>query len=129
MNKQSWTKSSYSGGSGGNCIEVNDDRTRVLVRDTKNRTGPTLRFTPDVWRRLVKQIQQSLAQTAKKSLHRCRCRLFGLRATGATALTGSHTKRHQRRWSLERRGYRSASALGLHTGRGRPMRSVLLSVR
>jgi hypothetical protein len=88
MNKQSWTKSSYSGGSGGNCIEVNDDRTRVLVRDTKNRTGPTLRFTPDVWRRLVKQIQQSLAQTAKKSLHRCRCRLFGLRATGDTSATG-----------------------------------------
>ena len=63
MNRRIWTKSSYSGGSGGNCIEVNHDRTRVQVRDTKNRTGPTLQFTPDAWRRLVKQVKASLASS------------------------------------------------------------------
>ncbi len=61
MNRQTWTKSSYSGASGGNCIEVRDDLTRVLVRDTKDRPGPTLQFTSDAWRRLVKQVKQSLA--------------------------------------------------------------------
>ena len=29
-----WRKSSYSGGSGGDCVEVRDDTGRVLVRDT-----------------------------------------------------------------------------------------------
>jgi hypothetical protein len=62
-----WRKSSYSGQSGGNCIEVADHDSRVLVRDTKNRTGPVLQFPPDAWRRLVEQIQQSLAQTAKRA--------------------------------------------------------------
>jgi hypothetical protein len=67
MNRRIWTKSSYSGGSGGNCIEVNHDRTRVQVRDTKNRTGPTLQFTPDAWRRLVKQVKASLARQQKRA--------------------------------------------------------------
>ena len=43
-----WRKSSYSGGNGGNCIEVgaHPDTGRVLVRDTSDRGGPALRFTP-----------------------------------------------------------------------------------
>jgi len=63
MNKNVWVKSSYSGGSGGNCIEVNDQDSRVLVRDTKDRTGPTLRFSPDAWRRFADQVkgERSLA--------------------------------------------------------------------
>jgi hypothetical protein len=56
-----WTKSSYSGAQGGNCIEVADDDSRVLVRDTKDCTGPMLRFTPDAWRRFAKQVKGSLA--------------------------------------------------------------------
>jgi hypothetical protein len=56
-----WTKSSYSGAQGGNCIEVTDDDSRVLVRDTKDCTGPMLRFTPDAWRRFAKQVKGSLA--------------------------------------------------------------------
>jgi Domain of unknown function (DUF397) len=58
----SWRKSSYSGGSGGNCVEVADHDRHVMVRDTKqNATGPTLRFTPAAWRRFAEQVKQSLA--------------------------------------------------------------------
>jgi hypothetical protein len=51
-----WRKSSYSG-NGGQCVEVADDDSRVLVRDTKDRTGPILRFTQDVWVRFAKQVK------------------------------------------------------------------------
>jgi hypothetical protein len=52
-----WRKSSYSGQSGGNCVEVADHDSRVMVRDTKDRTGPALRFSADAWRRLVEQVK------------------------------------------------------------------------
>jgi Domain of unknown function (DUF397) len=55
-----WRKSSYSGGEG-NCVEVADNGNRVLVRDTKNRGGTVLRFTPDVWRRFADRVKRSLA--------------------------------------------------------------------
>jgi hypothetical protein len=61
-----WRKSSYSG-NGGQCVEVADDDSRVLVRDTKNCTSAMLQFTPDAWRRLVKQIKQSLAREQKRA--------------------------------------------------------------
>ena len=35
-----WRTSSYSGGSGGNCVEVRDDTGRVLVRDTRGPDRP-----------------------------------------------------------------------------------------
>ena len=55
-----WRKSSYSGGNGGSCVEVaNADE--VLVRDTTDRSGPVLRFTPDAWRRFAVQVKRSLA--------------------------------------------------------------------
>ena len=59
MKKIIWTKSSYSGGSDGNCVEVSDYGNRVLVRDTKDRTGPVLRFTSDVWRKFAIQVKRS----------------------------------------------------------------------
>jgi Domain of unknown function (DUF397) len=56
--EMSWRKSSYSGGSGGNCVEVADQAGRVLVRDTKqDRTGPVLRFSPDAWRRFAGELK------------------------------------------------------------------------
>ena len=55
-----WRKSSYSGGSGGNCVEVRDDVGRVLVRDTKDRTSPVLPFTPEAWRRFADRVKRSL---------------------------------------------------------------------
>jgi Domain of unknown function (DUF397) len=44
-----WRKSSYSGGSGGDCVEVAGTATAVMVRDTKDRNGGTLAFAPDAW--------------------------------------------------------------------------------
>lgn len=59
-----WRTASYSSNGGGECIEVADDDSRVLVRDTKQHGhGPTLQFTPDAWRRFAKQVKQSLAST------------------------------------------------------------------
>jgi hypothetical protein len=47
-----WRKSSYSGGNGGGCVEVGAQPQAggVLVRHTKDRQGPVLRFTPDTWK-------------------------------------------------------------------------------
>jgi hypothetical protein len=66
----SWRKSSYSGGSGGNCVEVADHDHRVIVRDTKDRTGPVLAFTPDAWRRFADQLKQSLAPGPNRARRR-----------------------------------------------------------
>jgi hypothetical protein len=44
-----WRKSTRSSGNGGACIEVGDQARGVLVRDTTNREGGTLAFTPDAW--------------------------------------------------------------------------------
>jgi Domain of unknown function (DUF397) len=41
-----WRTSSYSGANGGECVEVGQDQDLIVVRDTKDRTGPVLRFTP-----------------------------------------------------------------------------------
>ncbi len=53
-----WRKSSYSG-QGNTCVEVATlpDGTR-LVRDTKDRSGPVLRFSADAWRRFTDQIKE-----------------------------------------------------------------------
>jgi hypothetical protein len=51
LNNVTWRKSSYSGGNGGNCIEV-----AILpngshaVRDSKDPSGPVLTFSPAAWR-------------------------------------------------------------------------------
>jgi hypothetical protein len=46
-----WMKSSRSGGNGGNCVEVATNLPGVVaVRDSKNRSGPVLSFTPAEWR-------------------------------------------------------------------------------
>ena len=39
-----------------NCVEV-AIRDRIIVRDTKDRTGPVLRFTPEAWREFARQIK------------------------------------------------------------------------
>jgi hypothetical protein len=46
-----WRKSSFSGGNGGNCVEVARNLPgTVAVRDSKDREGPALVFTPQQWR-------------------------------------------------------------------------------
>ena len=53
-----WVTSSHS--ATGNCIEV-ALRDNVLVRDTKDRCGPVLRFAPGVWRRFTGQVKAGRA--------------------------------------------------------------------
>ncbi|MFJ6198583.1 DUF397 domain-containing protein [Micromonospora sp. NPDC092111] len=49
-----WRKSTKSGGNGGSCVEVADNIPDVvLVRDTKDREGGTLHFTPETWQAFV----------------------------------------------------------------------------
>ncbi|GLW53721.1 DUF397 domain-containing protein [Kitasatospora phosalacinea] len=45
-----WHKSSYSGASGGNCVEVAaPDSATTAVRDSKDPNGPRLRFSNSTW--------------------------------------------------------------------------------
>ncbi|MEW1861611.1 MULTISPECIES: DUF397 domain-containing protein [unclassified Streptomyces] len=53
-----WRKSSYSNGSGGNCVEVGDGNPAVLpVRDSKDPEGPVLTFTPAAWTSFVRALK------------------------------------------------------------------------
>jgi hypothetical protein len=55
LTSENWRKSSYSGGSGGDCVEVGTVCGHVAVRDTKdNGNGPVLRLSPADWSRLVR---------------------------------------------------------------------------
>ncbi|MFF4081064.1 DUF397 domain-containing protein [Streptomyces sp. NPDC001777] len=45
----SWHKSSYSGGSGDDCVEVATCPTTVHVRDSKVEQGPQLALSPAAW--------------------------------------------------------------------------------
>jgi hypothetical protein len=49
-----WRTATRSSNNGGDCVEVADNLPgRILVRDSKDRTGGTLAFTPDAWRAFV----------------------------------------------------------------------------
>jgi hypothetical protein len=53
-----WVKSSYSSGTGGNCVEVARNLPGIVaVRDSKDPSGPTLRFTAGDWERLVESMK------------------------------------------------------------------------
>ncbi|WP_327030505.1 DUF397 domain-containing protein [Micromonospora sp. NBC_01740] len=49
-----WRKSTRSGNGGASCVEVADNLPGVvLVRDSKDRSGPALSFDPAAWSRFV----------------------------------------------------------------------------
>jgi hypothetical protein len=55
-----WRKSTYSGGNGGDCVEVGGGTERaVTVRDTKDLAGAVLTFGPDAWRRFAATIKST----------------------------------------------------------------------
>jgi hypothetical protein len=56
----SWRKSSYSGGSGGQCVEVAASGL-VLVRDSKNPDGGRLGFSTQAWREFAARIKSGNA--------------------------------------------------------------------
>jgi hypothetical protein len=51
-----WRKSTYSGGSSNQCVEVATDGA-VLVRDTTHRDGCTLSVSADVWAKFTSTIK------------------------------------------------------------------------
>lgn len=45
-----WRKSSYSGGQGGDCVEVAArPADQLAVRDSRDQAGPVLRFPREAW--------------------------------------------------------------------------------
>ncbi|MGC5289564.1 DUF397 domain-containing protein [Micromonospora sp. DT231] len=54
-----WRTSTRSGGNGGSCVEVADNLPSVvLVRDTKDRDGGTLRVDPTAWKAFIAYAKQ-----------------------------------------------------------------------
>lgn len=58
MSNETWRKSSYSGGSGGNCVEVGQATRKIAVRDTKDRDGAALNVDPAAWRSFIAKVKQ-----------------------------------------------------------------------
>ncbi|WP_027644734.1 DUF397 domain-containing protein [Salinispora oceanensis] len=59
LNYARWKKSTRSGASGGNCVEVADNLPGVVgVRDSKDPSGPALAFGPTAWRAFVAQLPE-----------------------------------------------------------------------
>jgi hypothetical protein len=56
LSPERWRKSSHSGSNG--CVEVELREDRVAVRDSKNRSGPVLLFTPDEWKAFLAGAQE-----------------------------------------------------------------------
>ena len=56
----SWRTSSYSGGNGGQCVEVAAPG-RVLVRDSKNPDGGRLGLSTRAWREFAARIKSGHA--------------------------------------------------------------------
>ncbi|MGJ5827018.1 DUF397 domain-containing protein [Streptomyces ossamyceticus] len=53
-----WRKSTYSGG-GGNCLELGDGLPTVVpVRDSKTPLGPALVFRAEAWSAFVEDVKQ-----------------------------------------------------------------------
>lgn len=53
-----WFKSSYSGGSGTECVECAHVGVDTLIRDSKQREGSSLRVRRTAWRLFVRALEQ-----------------------------------------------------------------------
>ncbi|WP_188284542.1 DUF397 domain-containing protein [Streptomyces sp. CBMA29] len=59
---EAWVKSSYSDGTGNNCVEVASRLAThgdILVRDSKDKAGPALRFTQNEWDGLLALVRDN----------------------------------------------------------------------
>jgi hypothetical protein len=54
-----WRKSSRSGASSGDCVEIAGTARRVAVRDSKAPAGPVLLFERGAWRSFACRIKQA----------------------------------------------------------------------
>ena len=52
-----WRKSTYSNGSGGNCVEIAGLPDGRAVRDSKDPQGPILMFAADHWQTFLQGIK------------------------------------------------------------------------
>ncbi|MFJ9587374.1 DUF397 domain-containing protein [Streptomyces acidicola] len=53
-----WRKSSYSNGSGGDCVEVAPNLPGITpVRDSKNPRGPKLAFRAEAWAAFIEGVK------------------------------------------------------------------------
>ncbi|MCX5235173.1 DUF397 domain-containing protein [Streptomyces prunicolor] len=60
LHTATWHKSSYSGGSGDDCVEVADGNpTLIPVRDSKNPLGPKLVFRADTWSTFIDDLKHA----------------------------------------------------------------------
>ena len=57
MTDLTWRKSTYSGGEGGECVEV-ASAGAVLVRDTTDRAGITLSVPASAWRAFISGVRE-----------------------------------------------------------------------
>ncbi|MFE7751616.1 DUF397 domain-containing protein [Streptomyces sp. NPDC057428] len=59
LSKTTWQKSSYSGASGGDCLEINTAHPdAVPVRDSKVADGPALVFRAAAWSAFVADLKR-----------------------------------------------------------------------
>ncbi|MFJ5302230.1 DUF397 domain-containing protein [Streptomyces sp. NPDC088350] len=52
-----WFKSSYSGGTGTECVECARTRGGALIRDSKNKSGSSLTVRRQAWRAFTTALQ------------------------------------------------------------------------
>lgn len=57
-----WRTSAYSG-ENGSCVEAADHPHGIAVRDTKNRSGGGLVFSPAAWNDMTNRISRELPDT------------------------------------------------------------------
>jgi hypothetical protein len=56
LSRAAWRTSSYSN-NGGNCVEIAAAAGVTGVRDTKDRAGAVLTFSPQVWQRFARSLK------------------------------------------------------------------------
>jgi len=64
-----WRKSSYSGNGGGECVEIGASPGAVVVRDTTDRAGPMLWFTPAACAGSPTRVKRSLVPEFRSAMH------------------------------------------------------------
>jgi hypothetical protein len=60
LTRATWRKSSFSGNNGGQCIEIAAGSRLIAVRDSKDRSGPVLAFTPADWQTFTRRLKASV---------------------------------------------------------------------
>lgn len=59
LNSANWRKSTYSGGNGGDCVEVSNAASMIVVRDTTDQAGAVLAVPAGAWQTLLAEVRAS----------------------------------------------------------------------